>query len=428
MNQYPVMETYANALLYAIPFFILLLVIEIAYGHFIKNQMHKTLDTVSSISSGLTNIIKDSLGLAFIVVSYPFLVEHLALTQVKATWLVWLIAFVVLDFAGYWNHRLSHKINIFWNQHVIHHSSEEFNLACALRQPISNLIGYFSILLLPAALLGVPYKVIAILAPVHLFAQFWYHTKHIGKMGWVENILVTPSQHRVHHAINPEYIDKNLGQILCIWDRMFGTFQEELKDVPPQFGVLKQAATWNPIHINFQHFWNLLKDAWRTENFWDKCRIWFMPTGWRPKDVMEKYPITIIEDVYQFKRYSTVASSNLKAYVIFQMLFSVLLLMYMFYSYSVIGFEGLLLFGAFVFVGIYGYSSLMDRSKIAVYIEVGRGLLGLGIIYYLGDWFGLDSFVPFGNFVMVGYFLMTMFCGMYFTYLEREESESQLMA
>ncbi len=417
------METYANALLYAIPFFILLLAIEIGYGYFIKNQMHKVLDTVSSISSGLTNIIKDSLGLAFIVISYPFLVEQLAVTEIKATWLVWIVAFVVMDFAGYWNHRLSHKINIFWNQHVIHHSSEEFNLACALRQPISNLIGYFSILLLPAALLGVPYEVIAILAPVHLFAQFWYHTQHIGKMGWVEKVLVTPSQHRVHHAINPEYIDKNLGQILCIWDRMFGTFQEELDDVPPQFGVLKQAATWNPVHINFQHFWNMLKDAWRTGNYWDKIRIWFMPTGWRPEDVKEKYPITIIEDVYHFKRYKTVASSRLKAYVIFQMLFSVLLLLFMFYSYSVIGFDGLLLFGAFVFVGIYGYSSLMDRSKVAVYIEVARGLCGIGIIVYTGGWFGLDSFMPFGEILMAGYFIITIVFGIYFTYFEKEEQD-----
>ncbi len=417
------METYANALLYAIPFFILLLVIEIGYGYFIKNQMHKVLDTVSSISSGLTNVIKDSLGLAFIVISYPYLVEQLAVTEIKATWLVWLVAFVVMDFAGYWNHRLSHKINIFWNQHVIHHSSEEFNLACALRQPISNLIGYFSILLLPAALLGVPYEVIAILAPVHLFAQFWYHTQHIGKMGWVEKVLVTPSQHRVHHAINPEYIDKNLGQILCIWDRMFGTFQEELDDVPPQFGVLKQAATWNPVHINFQHFWNMLKDAWRTGNYWDKIRIWFMPTGWRPSDVKEKYPITIIEDVYHFKRYKTVASIRLKAYVIFQMLFSVLLLLFMFYSYSAIGFDGLLLFGAFVFVGIYGYSSLMDRSRVAVFIEVARGLFGIGLIVYTGGWFGLDSLLPFGKLLMVVYFMVTIISGIYFTYFEKEEED-----
>tara|TARA_R110002051_G_scaffold49428_2_gene96504 strand:+ start:3902 stop:5170 length:1269 start_codon:yes stop_codon:yes gene_type:complete len=422
------METYANALLYAIPFFILLLVVEIGYGFYIKNQMHKVMDTVSSISSGLTNIIKDSLGLAFIVVSYPFLLEKLAITEINATWLVWVVAFVVMDFAGYWNHRLSHKINIFWNQHVIHHSSEEFNLACALRQPISNLIGYFSILLLPAALLGVPYEVIAILAPVHLFAQFWYHTKHIGKLGWVEKVLVTPSQHRVHHAINPEYIDKNLGQILCVWDRMFGTFQEEMEDVPPQFGVLKQAATWNPMHINFQHFWSMTKDAWRTKNYWDKFRIWFMPTGWRPTDVKEKYPISIIENVYQFKRYTTSASLGLKAYVIFQMLFSVLLLLFMFYSYSVIGFDGLLLFGAFVFVGIYGYSALMDRSRVAVYVEVLRGLCGLGFLFFTGDWFGLDNFMPLGKVVMAGYFVVTILLGIYFTYFEKEEQDVQLVA
>ncbi|MFT5942547.1 MAG: alkylglycerol monooxygenase [Sediminicola sp.] len=422
------METYAKALLYAIPFFIILLSVEISYGYFIKNQMYKVMDTVSSISSGLTNIIKDSLGLAFIVISYPFLLEHLAITEIRASWVVWLVAFIILDFAGYWNHRLSHKINIFWNQHVIHHSSEEFNLACALRQPISNLIGYFSILLLPAALLGVPYKVIAILAPVHLFAQFWYHTQHIGKMGWVEYVLVTPSQHRVHHAINPEYIDKNLGQILSVWDRMFGTFQEEMEDTPPQYGVLKQAATWNPVHINFQHFWNLLKDAWRTSNYWDKIRIWFMPTGWRPIDVIEKYPITIIEDVYQFKRYNTAASLKLKGYIIFQLLFSVLLLLFMLYNYSNIGFEGLLLFGAFVLVGIYGYSSLMDRSKIAIYIEVARGLFGLGFILYSGDWFGVNGLMPIGKFVMMGYFLATIFCGIYFTYSDKEKLDAPIVA
>src|SRR5690606_27854349 len=106
----------ATALLYAIPFFVGLLALEISYGYFIKDQMHKTMDTVSSISSGLTNIIKDTLGLAVIVVSYPFLLDHLALTHIEATWVVWLVAFLVLDFAGYWNHRLSHKINIFWNQ------------------------------------------------------------------------------------------------------------------------------------------------------------------------------------------------------------------------------------------------------------------------------------------------------------------------
>lgn len=414
------MESYATALLYAIPFFIFLLGIEILYGYFVKNQKHKVLDTVSSISSGLTNILKDSLGLGVIIVSYPYLLEHLALTEIKASWLVWGIAFIVIDFAGYWNHRLSHHINFFWNQHVIHHSSEEFNLACALRQSVSNLIGYFPLFLIPAAILGVPTKVIAILAPIHLFAQFWYHTQHIRKMGWLEYIIVTPSQHRVHHAINPEYIDKNLGQVLCIWDRLFGTFQEELAEVPPQYGVLKPARTWNPLLINFQHIWSLIKDAWRTKNYLDKIKIWFMPTGWRPADVKENYPISVIQDVYHFQRYQTKASFSFKGYVIFQMLATLILLLFMFYNYSEIGFNGLLLFGAFVFMGIYGYTTLMDRSKNAVWIELCRGVLGLFLIYITGDWFGINAQFSGGGYYVAMYFVITIIGGIYFTYIERE--------
>ncbi len=420
------METYAKALLYAIPFFLLLLVVEITYGYFVKNQKHKVMDSVSSISSGLTNIIKDSLGLGLIIITYPFLLKHLALMEIKSTWAVWLIAFVAIDFAGYWNHRLSHKVNFFWNQHVIHHSSEEFNLACALRQSISNLIGYFPFLLIPAALLGVPNEVIAILAPIHLFAQFWYHTQHIGKMGWLEYIIVTPSQHRVHHAINPEYIDKNLGQILCVWDRWFGTFQEELEGVPPQYGVLKPAATWNPVHINFQHLWRLIKDAWYTNNYWDKIRIWFMPTGWRPADVKEKYPITIIEDVYNFERYNTSTSTFLNGYTIFQLLATTSFLMFMFYNYSNIGLNELLLFGAFVFVGIYGYTSLMDRAKYAVWIELGRAIIGISFTVLSGDWFGLNTYIPWGSWLVVLYFMITGIGGIYLTFIDNNPIQEKL--
>ncbi|MDC6366031.1 MULTISPECIES: sterol desaturase family protein [Flavobacteriaceae] len=413
------METYATALLYAIPFFVGLVLVEVLYGHFAKKQKHNVMDTVSSLSSGLTNIIKDSLGLGIIIVTYPFLLGNLALTEIKVTWLVWVIGFVAIDFAGYWNHRLSHHINFFWNQHVIHHSSEEFNLACALRQSISNILGYFPLLLIPAALLGVPHKVIAILAPIQLFAQFWYHTQHIGKMGWLEYVIVTPSQHRVHHAINPEYIDKNLGQIFCIWDRMFGTFQEELEEVPPQYGVLKPANTWNPVIINFQHLWRLIKDAWRTKNYWDKFRIWFMPTGWRPEDVKEKYPVKIIEDVYNFKKYKPETSSALKGYVVFQLIINTFLLLFMFYSYAEIGFDGLLLFGAYVFVGIYGYTALMDKAPYAIWIELFRGIAGIVLIYWTGSWFGLDQFLPHGSNLVVIYFVITVFGGIYFTFIEK---------
>lgn len=422
------METYATALLYAIPFFMLLLIVEIAYGHYIKDQKHKVMDSVASISSGLTNIIKDSLGIGLVLVTYPFLLEHLALFEINATWLTWAIAFIAIDFAGYWNHRLSHKINIFWNQHVIHHSSEEFNLACALRQSISNLLGYFPFLLLPASLLGVPAAVIAVLAPVHLFAQFWYHTQHIGKMGWLEYIIVTPSQHRVHHAINPEYIDKNLGQLLCVWDRWFGTFQEELAHIPPQYGVLKPAHTWNPVHINFQHFWRLAKDAWRTNAYWDKIRIWFMPTGWRPADVQEQFPIAVIDNVYTFERYTTPSSNLFNGYIIFQLLMTTFLLLFMFYNFSNLNAGHLFLYGTLLFLGIYGYTSLMDRAPYALWVEIARAVSGICIIMVSGDWFGLTAFVAYGSYVLLLYFISTLLGAIYFSKVVRPTFQNNTIA
>ena len=234
------MEQYAAVLLWAIPSFLVLVVIEIVYGHLTNKQTYTLMDTLSSLSSGMTNTLKETLGLALVIISYPFILKNIALIELESSSALYFIAFICIDFASYWNHRLNHKINIFWNRHVIHHSSEEFNLACALRQSISSIFGFGALFLIPAAILGVPPKVISILAPLHLFGQFWYHTRHIGKLGWLEYILVTPSQHRVHHAINPIYIDKNLSAIFCIWDRLFGTFQEELDDEPPVYGVLNQ--------------------------------------------------------------------------------------------------------------------------------------------------------------------------------------------
>jgi sterol desaturase/sphingolipid hydroxylase (fatty acid hydroxylase superfamily) len=388
------MNAYANALLYAIPAFVVLVLIEIAYGHFVKEQKYRFFDTLSSLSSGVTNVLKDSLGLALVLISYPYLVSQLALTQTPSGWPTWVIAFIAIDFAGYWNHRLSHHVNLFWNSHVIHHSSEEFNLACALRQSISNLFGYTAILLLPAALLGVPYQVIAVLAPLHLFGQFWYHTQHIGKLGWLEYILVTPSQHRVHHAINREYIDKNLGQIFSIWDRLFGTFQEELDEVPPRYGVLKPALTYNPLWINFQHFYNLAFDAWHAKSWIDKMRIWFMPTGWRPADVAARFERSIIEDVYAYQKYHPKETSSRKIIVFIQFLLAIGLLLYFFSQFSSMEAEIQLLTGGLIFLMVMGYSSLMDGSKSALFFE-GIRLLYLMALYFLVPTFYNDLALPF---------------------------------
>jgi alkylglycerol monooxygenase len=244
------MKEYAAILVYAMPIFLVLIIIEKLYGYYKGEDTAPLMDSVSSISSGMVNSLKDVLGLSITLLSYEWMSNHLALFQQEVSIASVLIAFIVIDFYGYWSHRLSHQINFLWNKHAIHHSSEEFNLSCALRQSISSFVNLFTFLLLPAAIVGVPDKVIAITLPIHLFLQFWYHTKHIKKMGILEKIIVTPSHHRVHHAINPEYMDKNHGQIFIFWDKLFGTFQEELDDVPAVFGITRPAQTWNPFRIN----------------------------------------------------------------------------------------------------------------------------------------------------------------------------------
>jgi sterol desaturase/sphingolipid hydroxylase (fatty acid hydroxylase superfamily) len=195
------------------------------------------MDAVSSVSSGMVNSLKDVLGLSLTLVSYDWIVSKIALLDLQATYF---IGFIAIDLYDYWSHRLLHQINFLWNKHAVHLSSEEFNLACALRQPVSSFVNLFTFLLIPFAFLGVPSKVIAITLPIHLFLQFWYHTKHIKKINFLENILVSPSDHRVHHAINPEYIHKNHSQIFIIWYKLFGTFQAELENAPPVFGITRQ--------------------------------------------------------------------------------------------------------------------------------------------------------------------------------------------
>lgn len=383
------MEAYGAILNLVVPVFFLLFFIEKGFEWYLGKKVIRGLDSVSSFSSGITNVVKDVLGLSVSVLTYGWLVDKIAVAHVQATWLVYAIAFVAVDFQGYWVHRWSHEINFLWNRHIIHHSSEEFNLSCALRQSISTIVNYFTILLLPAALFGVPPQVIAVVAPIHLFLQYWYHTQLIGKSGWLEYVIVTPSQHRVHHAINPEYMDKNYGQVFTWWDRLFGTFQEERDDVPPVYGVTRPVRTWNPVKINFLHAWLLLKDAWRTRSWRDKLRIWFMPTGWRPADVAEKYPVFKIEDVYHFEKYDTPASRPFVAWAWVQLFFNYFLLVYFFAHLGKIGSPGVFYYGGFIFLSVFAYTELMDRNRYALILEMAKSSLGLYAIYATGgDWFG----------------------------------------
>ena len=410
------MEQYGKILIIAMPLFLVLILIEMAYGYFKLNQKTPLMDSVSSISSGMTNSVKDVLGLSMTFISYNWMLSKVAIFHFEANALTFIIAFIAIDFHGYWGHRLAHQINFFWNKHAIHHSSEEFNLACALRQSISSFVNLFTFLLLPAALLGVPTKVIVITLPIQLFLQFWYHTTYIKKMGFLEKILVTPSHHRVHHAINPEYMDKNHSQIFIIWDKLFGTFQEELATVPVVFGITRPAQTWNPIRINFQHLRLLIADAWRSETWEDKFTIWFKPTGWRPENFEERYPVQKIKDVYAFQKYNSSQSNKLIYWSIFQALITLVFVSYLFNNIATIGMPNIFIYGAFLFLTIYSYTELMDTRSSALFWEGLRLLFGIAIVLRLGDWFGLNGLTPFGNYSIIGYLLFSISVTVYFVF------------
>jgi len=410
---------YITTLNFAIPFFITLIAIEIFFSKvYNKDYVIRSMDTLSSLCSGLTNIVKDVLGLTIIIVSYSYMVDSLAIFNIESSLLVYVIAFIGIDFAGYWVHRINHSINYFWNHHIIHHSSEEFNLACALRQSISNFFSISFIFLIPTALIGVPAEVVGVLAPLHLFAQYWYHTRLIGKLGFLENIIVTPSHHRVHHAINKEYLDKNLSQVFIIWDKLFGTFQEELDDVPPVYGVKRPLRSWNPIKINFSHLFLLIRDAWRTTNFIDKFKIWFMPTGWRPEDVEKKYPIKSIDSVYDYKKYYPILSKELQYWSWYQFIVVFIFIMFFINNLHIISFTDATLFATFIFTCIYSLTSLMDKEKnswIAEFIKLTFGFL---LLVYTNNFTELEMIIPFHEIIISSYLIISFLVVTYFNRYE----------
>lgn len=387
------MKEYAIALSYAIPGFLVLMAIEFGVSIYRKKQVYNAYDTITSLSSGITNVVKDILGLIITVISYEWLYNNLALLQISSNWVLFLIAFIALDFSGYWIHRFEHTVNIFWNRHIIHHSSEEYNLACALRQNLSAFFALFTFLLLPAAILGVPPEIIRLIAPIHLFAQFWYHTRLIDKMGFLEHIIVTPSHHRVHHAINDIYLDKNYGQIFILWDKWFGTFQKELDEVKPVYGVKRPVKTWNVFWINFQHFWLMTIDAWRTKSWGDKLKIWFMPTGWRPKDVQKLYPVHEVKSPEDLSKYNKENAEGTRWWPWIQLILTLAMLFHFFSQIDHFSYTALLMYGIFIMLNIFSYGTLMDGQYLSYLGEAGK----IGIItwacFTLDSWYGLPVMV-----------------------------------
>ena len=407
------MNFFIQSLFIVIPIFIILICIEIIVAKKMGIKVNNPADMISSLSSGITNIAKDGLKFGVLIVSYSWLVKYITIYKLEPIWLGIIIAFIVQDFSGYWLHRMNHRVNILWNRHIIHHSSEEFNLSCALRQEISAIVRFGAIFMIPAALLGISPTIFAVLGPIHLFMQFWYHTRLINKMGWFEKILVTPSHHRVHHAINTKYMDKNYGQILIVWDKLFGTFQAELEKEKPVFGIIRPANTWNPIIINYKHTWQLLKDAYFAKAWKDKIRIWFMPTGWRPKDVENQYPISTVDSKSQIK-YQTKNSHKLIIWSFFQMATTGSLMLLMFTIASKISNITLFFLALFLILNVFSYTSMLDgRKKLSIIMDIFK----ISSIFYIivSQDSNSDQFLQISFILFAGYAVISTFGTIFFT-------------
>ncbi len=409
------MQTYALALKYAMLAFMILLLTEWLISHLLKKNYYTTFDAISGISSGMTNNLKIIFKLGIVIVTYKLMYDKWHIFQIESSALLYIIAFIGIDFAYYWSHRWNHEINILWNRHIIHHSSEEYNLSCALRQTISGIVEIYFFLYLPLAIIGVPPEIMYIVLPLHLFAQFWYHTRLIGKMGFLEKIIVTPSHHRVHHAINQEYIDKNYSSFFILWDKWFGTFQEEVADIPPVYGVKKPVKTWNPLLINFMHLYQLIIDALRTKSIKAKFIIWFKRTGWRPDDVAEKYPIEFTEDPNDQIKYTSSSTPFLNIWSIFQLIIHVAFQFHIIFLLPKVDLQVLLIYAVFCFTSIFSYTSLMDRHWLAIPFELLKISIGLFMIHSQSELLLIYENIQIQSIVIYFYLFTSLIITIYYS-------------
>ncbi|MEO5670374.1 MAG: lysoplasmalogenase family protein [Ramlibacter sp.] len=277
----------------ATPVFFILIAIEFAWGWKRKRNTYRLNDSINSISLGMlsettkvfTRLLR--VGIYGAVYTTVSLVPLEAAREFWMTWYGWLLALLFYDFCYYWLHRAGHETAIFWAAHVVHHQSQDYNLSTALRQTSSGaLFGW--VFYLPMAVAGVPPLVFGVVALVDLLYQFWVHTEHVPKLGWFDRWFCSPSNHRVHHAVNDCYLDRNYGAVLIIWDRIFGSFREE--DEKCVYGTRSPLNSWDPMWSNAEVYWGLAKDSWRARNWLDKLRIWVKPPGWRPAELAARYP------------------------------------------------------------------------------------------------------------------------------------------
>ena len=285
-----------QVILLGFPFFAAMMLAEWLFSERLGRQTYRLNDTLASLSQGLlsqTTLLFTGLcqfGM------YALLYRHLAVAPEAPFWHTpagWVAAVLLVDLCAYWAHRSGHEVAILWAAHIVHHQSQYFNLSTAFRQETAYpLLAW--IFFAPLAILGMPPQVYGTAWIVVLFYQIWIHTELVGKLGWLEWVFSTPSNHRVHHAVNDRYLDRNYGAMFIIWDRLFGTYQAEEAE-PCVYGTRPLLNTWNPIRANTLVYADLWRDCLETRHWIDKCRVWLKHPGWQPADLAARRPNPVFE-------------------------------------------------------------------------------------------------------------------------------------
>jgi sterol desaturase/sphingolipid hydroxylase (fatty acid hydroxylase superfamily) len=298
----------------ATPVFFALIALEYFVGRARGRSNYRLNDAVNSLSLGVMSQVVGLFTKLLVVGIYAAVYSVAALWQLPAEqWWVWVLAIVSYDFCYYWNHRLGHESAVFWAAHVVHHQSQEYNLSTALRQTSSGaLLGW--IFYLPMAIAGIPPGVFVVAAVVNLLYQYWIHTEQVGSLGWFDRWFGSPSNHRVHHAVNDRYIDRNYGGITMFWDRLFGTFVEEGERCV--YGTRAPLDSWDPLWANFEVYADLARKSRALPRWRDKLAVWFMPPGWQPALADGQAWHKPAFDVSRVRRYDPPLGGAAQAFVI----------------------------------------------------------------------------------------------------------------
>jgi len=377
----------------AVPFFLLALLLELAVDRVRGTGHYRTSDAINSLSAGTLSTTFGYFTRLLPAFIWAFVLQNLSLLDVEPAAFdlaprgiaLWLLALLAFDFCYYWSHRFGHEVSVLWASHAVHHQSEDYNLSTALRQTSTGFI-FNWIFYVPLFVLGMPLQVFLTVNALDLIYQFWVHTQQIGKLGWADRVLVTPSNHRVHHAQNEIYIDKNYGGILILWDRLFGTFQEELADEPVVFGVRKPLASWNPFWANLQVYNYLWFDAVRTRHWKDKLGLWFRRTGWRPADVEAGFPKPR-SDIAAFQKFDPALSRGMRRYLAGQFALAACGVLWIGGEFASSGAAAVLLPCILLWAGLYSFGLLSEGRTYSLRFEMLRlvALMPLGVAVLLHD-------------------------------------------